>query len=290
MAVVGQSVRPLRVVLLYSAGHLGSATIMNRLMGLSGIEIVGLVRSQPLRFTRQGARQIKKHLRKVGWRFGWLLFWQRCIQGLGFLLGRFLPGVRGQLKSGVALAREKGIPVFACADVNAPRCRTFIADCAPDLLISAYFSQILKKEVIGLARCGVLNVHPGWLPAYRGAMCYFWVLKNGEDRGGVSVHWIDEGIDTGAVVARRAFQLRPGWTQQRVLVYTAVIGACLLRRVIRGLQRGESPVAFRPPEGDARYYPMPGQSEFEEYFAKRRFFRIRDVLGYLWRPAAKRKA
>ena len=80
--------------------------------------------------------------------------------------------------------------------------------CQPDVLVSAYFSQILKSEIIQLPRFGVLNIHPGWLPAYRGAMAYFWVLHNGSDPGGVSVHWIDEGIDTGEILERRFFRIR----------------------------------------------------------------------------------
>lgn len=90
--------------------------------------------------------------------------------------------------------------------------------------------------MLQVARFGVLNIHPGWLPAYRGAMAYFWVLHNGGECGGVSVHWIDEGIDTGEILERRSFPIAEHATQETVLMLTAVIGARLLRRVIRRLQ------------------------------------------------------
>jgi methionyl-tRNA formyltransferase len=92
------------------------------------------------------------------------------------------------------IARERNISVFQTGDINAAATIEFVRQCQPDLLVSAYFSQILKSEIIQLPGLGVLNIHPGWLPAYRGAMAYFWVLHNGSDRGGVSVHWIDEKI------------------------------------------------------------------------------------------------
>jgi methionyl-tRNA formyltransferase len=153
----------------------------------------------------------------------------------------------------------------------------------PDLLVSAYFSQILKSEVIQLPRYGILNIHPGWLPAYRGAMAYFWVLHNDSDRGGVSVHWIDEGIDTGEILERRSFPIPLKATQETVLTLTAVIGTRLLRRVIRRLQNNlpASKVSMQADTAGADYYPMPGDREFSSYFEKRRFFRIRDVLGLI---------
>jgi hypothetical protein len=74
------------VVILYSAGHLGSAMIMNKLCDMSEINIVGVVKAQPLQLTLRGRSRIKQDLKKVGWKFAWLLFWQRCIQGSGYLL------------------------------------------------------------------------------------------------------------------------------------------------------------------------------------------------------------
>lgn len=273
----------LRVALLYSAGHLGSATVLDRLLAAPEVELVGVVKARPLPFSNAGARRLKKHLRAVGWRFGWLLFWQQAIQGLGYLLGRVLPLPWPTLRPGWVAAAKRGVPVHHAASVNDPACCRFLAALAPDLLVSAYFPQILRDPALGIARLGALNVHPGWLPAYRGAMSYFWVLKNGEERAGVSVHWMDRGIDTGELVARRAFRLAPGATQQRVLVLTAVIGARLLGRVFRELAAGRRPAPVPAPTAEARYYPLPGEADFDAYFARRRFFRIRDVLGYLLR-------
>ncbi len=134
-----------------------------------------------------------------------------------------------------------------------------------------------------VARFGVLNIHPGWLPSYRGAMAYFWVLHNDSERGGVSVHWIDEGIDTGEILERRSFALPQNATQETVLMLTAVIGTRLLRRVIKRLQAGQAAhqVSDDKEIAQAGYYPLPGGKEFASYFARRRFFRIRDLLGLI---------
>ena len=257
--------------------------IMNRLVEMQEIDVVGVIKAQPLSFSRQGKSRIRRHLKKVGWRFAWLLFFQRVVQGLGYGLSLLMPARRKRLRPAWKIARERDIPVFRTRDINSAEATGFLHRCQPDLLVSAYFSQILKPGVIRIPRHGVLNVHPGWLPAYRGAMAYFWVLHNRSDSGGVSVHWIDEGIDTGEILERRAFPIAAKATQETVLTFTAVIGARLLRRVILRLQNGQPAgvTTSDSVENPENYYPMPGSSEFASYFRERRFFRIRDVLGLI---------
>ncbi len=227
-----------------------------------------------------GARKIKRHLRKVGWRFGWLLVWQSVIQALGFLINLLRPRSGKTLKPAWKLALEHNIPLLKCNRVNDRDTIEFLRALTPDLIVSAYFNQIVEKDVLSIPPFGILNIHPGWLPAYRGAMAYFWVLKNGSDTGGVSVHWMDEGIDTGQLLARKRFSIKPGKTQQWVLVMTAVIGTHLVRRIVQTIARGEKPVSMNIGEGEQEaYYPIPGEKEFDKYFRERRFFRIRDILG-----------
>jgi len=271
----------LKTVILYSSGHLGSATIFNKLLKTPEFEIVGLVKSQNLNFTREGAKKIRNHLKSVGWRFGWLLFWQQTIQGVGYLINLIIPYKKDRLLPAWSLAKDKCIPVNACVDANDPNTIQFIKDLKPDLIISAYFNQILKSSIIDVPKFGVLNVHPGWLPVYRGVMAYFWVLKNGNESAGVSVHWIDEGIDTGALVARRSIVIKPGMTQQRVLTITAIIGARLLKRIGKNLLSGKMPETITVENEKPSYYPMPGSDDFNEYFKTKRYFRIRDLLRYI---------
>ncbi len=273
--------KSLDVVVLYSAGHLGSAMIMNKLLGMPEINIVGVVKAQPLKLSIRGRSHIKQHLKKFGWRFAGMLFWQRCVQGLGYLLTLIFPFLQKRLKPAWKIASDHNIPVFRCRNISDDACKNFIQNLNPDLLVSAYFSQILKPELISIPNLGVLNIHPGWLPAYKGAMAYFWVLNLGGDKGGVTVHWIDDGIDTGDVLARRSFRLKPQATQETVLMVTAVIGARLFRRVIRRLLAGrDARIKISAEETDA-YYPMPGDKDFETYFKQHRFFRIRDILGLI---------
>lgn len=279
---------PFRVIVLYSAGHLGSATILNHLVEMPEFQVVGVIKAQTVEFSWQGLKRLRKHLKKVGWRFGWLLAWQHIVQSLTYGLIGAIREKRLRLRPTWRLAKQKGIPVMACKNINDVQAITFIKSIAPDLLISAYFSQILKQPVISLPKLGTLNIHPGWLPAYKGAMAYFWVLKNGSDNAGVTLHWIDEGIDTGEIIARENFQITSGMTQQNVLVLTAELGARLIQEAGKQLLAGQSLKPISPTDSEQdNYYPMPGSDAFESYFKRRRFFRIRDVIKTILRRSGK---
>ena len=156
--------RPARVVVLYSAGHLGSALIMNRLVAMGEIEVVGVVKAQPLSLSRLGKSQIRRHLQQVGWRFAWLLFFQRIIQGFGYALSLVMPARPGRLLPAWKIARERNIPVFETRDINAPALLEFVRQCQPDLLVSAYFSQILKSAILQIAPVRGAQYSP-WLVA-----------------------------------------------------------------------------------------------------------------------------
>lgn len=71
-----------------------------------------------------------------------------------------------------------------------------------DLGVSWMYRKVLKPEHIKAVRLGIINNHPSYLPHGRGADPSVWSIANGEPAG-VSMHWIDEGIDTGPIIAQR---------------------------------------------------------------------------------------
>jgi methionyl-tRNA formyltransferase len=270
-------IKKLRCVLLYSAGHLGSSIVLNRLHSMQEIDIVGVIRAEPAAFSITGIKKRYNKVKNIGVKFGFLLMWQRFIQFIGFYVVAPLIA-KNHLMAAWQFARHHGIPSFETKNINNEASLNFLRSLQPDIIISAYFSQILKKPAIDTATIGVLNIHPALLPDYRGAMNYFWVLKNGEEKAGVSIHWIDEGIDTGKLLARKSFLLKPDSTQQQVLTKTAFIGTILLKKVIKSLAEGRKPVEIPRIDDNTNYYPMPNSADFSEYFARRRFFRIRDII------------
>jgi methionyl-tRNA formyltransferase len=76
-----------------------------------------------------------------------------------------------------------------------------------DLFISMSFNQIFKKKIIELPKLKTINCHAGNLPFYRGRNVLNWVLINDEPEFGITVHFIDEGIDTGDIILQRKFPI-----------------------------------------------------------------------------------
>jgi methionyl-tRNA formyltransferase len=84
-----------------------------------------------------------------------------------------------------------------------------------DIFISVLFDKIIPHEFIrGLH--GAFNFHPGRLPEYRGAATYSWAIINGESHVGVTLHKIDEGIDSGDVISIQGFTISERDTAETV--------------------------------------------------------------------------
>ncbi|MGZ7445985.1 methionyl-tRNA formyltransferase [Paenibacillus sp. TH7-28] len=100
----------------------------------------------------------------------------------------------------IEMASKHHIPVLKIKNVNDENFLEQIKRLNIDLNVSMSFDQIIKKDLIHVARRGFINCHAGALPFYRGRNILNWVLINGEQHFGVTVHYIDEGIDTGDII------------------------------------------------------------------------------------------
>ena len=78
-----------------------------------------------------------------------------------------------------------------------------------DLAVVVAYGRILKPDILSAARLGAINVHFSLLPKYRGAAPVQWALVHGESRTGVTIFWLDEGMDTGPVQLVRETQVGP---------------------------------------------------------------------------------
>jgi phosphoribosylglycinamide formyltransferase 1 len=115
---------------------------------------------------------------------------------------------------GLERARRAGVEtgVFAVADHadRAARDRAlagWLDERAPDLLVLAGFMELLTAEFIRGYAGRIINVHPALLPAFPGVRAIEQALDYGVKVGGVTIHFVDEGVDTGPVLLQEAFDL-----------------------------------------------------------------------------------
>lgn len=85
-------------------------------------------------------------------------------------------------------------------DVNSTSFNNRMSKYGCDLFVSMSFNQIFKRDIINLTKYKIINCHAGKLPFYRGRNILNWALINDESEFGVTVHYVDEGIDTGDII------------------------------------------------------------------------------------------
>ncbi len=118
-----------------------------------------------------------------------------------------------------------------------------------DVIVVAAFGQLLPKAVLELPRLGCVNVHPSLLPNYRGASPVAAAILAGDEFTGVSIMLLDEGMDSGPILARAQVSVADSDTTASLSDKLSLVGAGLLGEVLVGWSRGE----LKPqPQDDAK--------------------------------------
>ncbi|MFN8640791.1 MAG: formyltransferase family protein [Candidatus Binatia bacterium] len=102
-----------------------------------------------------------------------------------------------------ARADALGIPLRRHKSLKGEAVAAEVVACRADLGVLAYVTQIVPPAVFGAPRLGSICFHPSLLPRYRGGSAIPWQIIKGETRTGVSVFWVDPGIDTGPILLQR---------------------------------------------------------------------------------------
>jgi len=103
-----------------------------------------------------------------------------------------------------------------------------IRELQPQVIVVAAYGQIIRPQVLSIPPSGVINVHPSLLPKYRGASPIAGALLAGEEKTGVTIMLMDEGMDTGPILAQISIKIRPEDTTSSLVERLARMGADLL--------------------------------------------------------------
>lgn len=109
---------------------------------------------------------------------------------------------------------------------------------SPDVVVLVAFGQILPTEIIRFPKMGCINIHPSLLPKYRGAAPINWTLIRGEEKTGVTIMMMDEGVDSGDILLQEETTVEHGETYNRLHDRLAIMGADLLLKTLEGLTEG----------------------------------------------------
>lgn len=195
--------------------------------------------------------------------------------GLKFFLNYGVKFVMNKLDSNTKIANilaKHNIPLIKLGKkINNPESLAIIKAYNPDLLVSIAGNQIFKKPLFSLAPQGCINLHTALLPKYRGLMPTFWVLRNGEKETGVSVFFVDEGIDSGPIVVQKRVTIG-NMTQQQLIEHTKKLGMEAVAEAIFKIKDQDLELIPNPVE-EMTYFTKPTKEDVSAFLkAGKRFF------------------
>ena len=148
-------------------------------------------------------------------------------------------------------ARELGLSVHHPA--NTQELEDVVSRLQPDLAIAVAYGRLIPPNVLSMPVHGWWNLHFSLLPRWRGATPVQHALLHGDLLTGLTVFQMDEGLDTGAIVATRQRRIRALDTTSSLLHDLAVEGADVLVQLVAQLEHGA--LTFQPQEGEVTYAP-----------------------------------
>jgi methionyl-tRNA formyltransferase len=189
----------------------------------------------------QGLRVAKARVRDA---FGWLNF-------------------SGRHYSVKHVCKAHNIPYSFSDNINSPEFLQHCNDLNINLIASVSPTQIFKEHLINLPKYGCINIHTAKLPKYRGLYPTYWAMACGEKTIGVSIHYIEKGIDTGKILLQQEVEISPGTTLDHMLTVTKLKGAELLVQAFK--QIAENKVSAFYPEGEGSYFSFPTSDSYKKF-------------------------
>jgi Formyl transferase len=249
-----EAVRPrLRVVALLSGPPCALELWTLQALALEPIDLLIIQAHRPTGLTR------RRRLKALANNIGPLHLLSRIAGNL--LLGRWQNRKRERhlelLLDGNRLRawwRGSGLRVIEVPYLNHDDTRAALLNLAPDLVIRVS-GGVLSKKIFSVARLGTINIHHGIAPMIRGVWSIAWgLIENRKEWIGATVHFIDEGIDTGNVLWRGSPQICPGDTGVTLFFRAHLRAVSALARVVSQFAAGRTPKTIQIPAAEESVY------------------------------------
>ncbi|GHO48407.1 methionyl-tRNA formyltransferase [Ktedonospora formicarum] len=161
----------------------------------------------------------------------------------------------------VQIAAKHSIPIWRVSRLSDALTHATLAGYEPDLICVACFSRLLPASLLHLPRLGCLNVHPSLLPANRGPEPLFWTFREHAHETGVSIHLMNENMDSGPIVLQERIEVLEGISYEQLEERCARLGGDLLARAAWQLYRGEVEL-IEQDDTQSSYHRFPGEDDF----------------------------
>lgn len=157
------------------------------------------------------------------------------------------------------LAREAGVPVFQPEGMKGPNVFEHYKGLRPDLNVLAFVTEIIPAAILNYPRLGSIQYHPSLLPRHRGRSAINWAVIQGETKTGLTIFWVDEGVDTGPILLQKEVEIDPDDTTGSLYFNKLFpMGVDLLMEALDLVKEGRAP-RIPQEESQATYEPPCGE-------------------------------
>jgi methionyl-tRNA formyltransferase len=140
----------------------------------------------------------------------------------------------------LALAADRDIPAWLCGNASTPQVAALLRKERVDVVVVAFFNQLLKASLLQVPPLGAINLHPSPLPAYRGPAPLFWMFKDGVEDAALTFHRIAPGEDDGAILKRVDVAMPCGIAGEELIDDLAAAAAAHIGDVVDRVARGDT--------------------------------------------------
>jgi methionyl-tRNA formyltransferase len=138
------------------------------------------------------------------------------------------------------IANAHGVNYHSADHIDGSYFENWIKELKPDLICVAGFSKKVPKSILSIPVLGIINIHTGPLPMYRGAHPFFYLIKKKDKIGGVTIHWMNENFDDGKILKVVDVALLPG---MNLSTYNTICGykaAVAIKEILNKLNTGNT--------------------------------------------------
>jgi methionyl-tRNA formyltransferase len=168
--------------------------------------------------------------------FGLIVFSYMILLRLIYLTSDFICRLfktNGQPHSVELVCKKYGISYSQAKSINAINVLNDIKQLNPDIVFSIACPQIFGKALISIPSKGCLNIHSSLLPEYRGLNANFWVLTKGEKTTGVTIHYVNPGIDDGDILLQEKIKINDTWSLNDLYLRVIAKGSSMVAKCLK---------------------------------------------------------
>jgi methionyl-tRNA formyltransferase len=156
------------------------------------------------------------------------------------------------------LSKEYNIDNLPTKNVNESKYIKKIIENKIDIILSIAAPQIFKKEILNSVKYGCINSHSSLLPENKGMMPVFWGLYKGEPEIGVTIHYMDEKLDSGNIIKQEKVPVN-NRSLHRMILKTKRMSALLVHKTLNDIMNGKLESVPMPKGGSYQTFPTPDE-------------------------------